>query len=76
MRWQNASCEKRSHSRRGCTNAPVGLPALKVAFRAAPNREAATRLFDEFIATSPTDNEIEVASVYYAWRLFDFSGVA
>jgi hypothetical protein len=33
-------------------------------------------LFDEFIATSPTDNEIEVASVYYAWRLFDFSGVA
>jgi hypothetical protein len=54
----------------------LGLPALKVAFRAAPDRAAATRLFDEFVATCPTDHEIEVASAYYAWRLFDFEGRA
>jgi hypothetical protein len=56
----------------------TGLERLKLCLRAAPTREAATRLFDEFVAGGAggaSDAELELASIYLGWIFYELDEV-
>jgi hypothetical protein len=48
--------------------------ALKLRLKCVSTREAALREFDEFVAGNPSDDELELASAYYGWTLFELEG--
>jgi hypothetical protein len=49
----------------------TALERLKLCLKVAPTREAATRLFDEFIAGGASDAKREMASVYLGWTFYE-----
>jgi hypothetical protein len=44
---------------------------LKLRLRLVKTRAAAQREFDEFVASGPGDDEIEIGSAYLAWTLYE-----
>jgi hypothetical protein len=38
------------------------------------SRAAARREFEQFVAGNPSDAELELASTYYAWTLYELEG--
>jgi hypothetical protein len=44
---------------------------LKLRLRCVKTREAAQREFEEFVVSGPGQDELELASGYYARRLFE-----
>ena len=47
---------------------------LKLRLKCVSTLEAAQREFDEFVASNPSDDELELASTYYAWTLCELEG--
>ena len=47
---------------------------LKLRLKCVSTREAVRQEFDEFVANNPSDDELELASTYYAWTLYELEG--
>jgi hypothetical protein len=45
--------------------------ALKLQLKLVDSVDAAKTLFEEFVASDPTDDELELASVYLGWTLYE-----
>ncbi len=47
---------------------------LKLRLNCAKTRAAARQGFDDFVASDPTDDELELGSAYYAWAIYELDG--
>jgi hypothetical protein len=47
---------------------------LKQELGTAKSRNAAKRIFEEFMLTEPSDGEIELGSIYLGWTLHELEG--
>jgi hypothetical protein len=47
------------------------LGALKLQLKVAPTLEAAKEVFEDFVATGPTDDELDLAATYLGWTIFE-----
>jgi hypothetical protein len=47
---------------------------LKLRLRLVTSRAAAKREFEQFVAGGPDDDQIEIASAYLAWTLYELDG--
>jgi hypothetical protein len=47
--------------------------ALKLQLKLVDSVDAAKTLFGEFVASEPTDAELELASIYYGWTIYELT---
>jgi hypothetical protein len=50
------------------------IAALKIQLRCAKTRAAARQEFDDFVAGNPSDEDMRLASLYYAQAIYDLEG--